>query len=370
MVSKIHLSQNISKALMYNEKKVEMGLAQCIVAQNMILAPQDLTLQIKKNLLNLWSTINANIKNNAVHISISFHPRDRQILTNYFAEIARQFMTMIGFEKQPYLVYSHLDTCIPHAHIVTTNIQYPSETGIDQHYIIHKKILPANLAIEKKFNLTTTQQAKNLLPINFAEPDKYISYGDTPTKQSIEEVVTFISQQYAFTNLHEWSALLRLYHIKTILLPENSKRTKAGLMYKLLDKNMKPVGVPILASKLRSKPTLENLTQIFKRNSAAHQAQVEKITFELTFLAQKDLTKKSLADNLSMQGITLVQLRQNNQSSLETIYIDHHNKCAMDERNLEQPFQLKNLLAKEPIARKQLLSLQKMKQLKNGNTIS
>ncbi|MGH2622487.1 MAG: relaxase/mobilization nuclease domain-containing protein [Sphingobacterium sp.] len=370
MVSKIHLSQNINKALMYNEKKVDMGLAKCITAQNMILPSDELSLQMKKNLLNLWSTTNGNIKNNAVHFSISFHPQDRFMLNSNFPEIARQFMIMIGFEKQPYLVYRHIDTAIPHGHIVTTNIQYPSLTGIDQHYIINKKIIPANRAIEKKYNLMTTEQAREQQAIPFHLPNEYITYGTAPTKQSIDEVIHYLSHQYSFINLNEWSALLRLYHIKTIHLPENNKRTRAGLMYKLLDENMKPVGVPILASKLQTKPTLQNLSKIFIDNSEIHQAQVEKIGLELTFLAGDDLDKKSLVDNLALQSIDLVQLRHNSKSDLESIYIDHRNHCAIDERNLEQPFHLKNFLAQESIPTEQLLSLRKMRPLRNGKTIS
>src|SRR5690606_25974268 len=108
-----------------------------------------------------------------------------------------------GFEKQPYLAYRHLDTAIPHVHIVTTNVQYPSQTGIDQHYIINKKILPANLAIEKKYNLISTEQARQKQPITFRLPNEYITYGIAPTKQSLDEVIYFLSHQIGRASCRE-----------------------------------------------------------------------------------------------------------------------------------------------------------------------
>jgi len=369
MVSKIHLSQNITKALMYNEKKVELGLAKCLIAENMILSPTDLTTTMKRNLLNLWSTINANITNNAVHISISFHPLDQHIITIKLTEIARQFMTMIGFGKQPYLVYQHMDTSIPHAHIVTTNVQYPSEKGIDQHYIIYKKFLPANQAIEKQYNLITTEQAIKQKPNSFAVPSKHISYGRVATKQAMEEVICFMRENYSFTSLTEWNALLYIFHVKAIHLAENNKRLQAGLMYKLLDENMKPIGVPLLASKLSTKPTLQNLGEFFKKNSISRHEQIAKITVELTLLNGEDLDKKTLVDGLALQGIDLIQLRQNSKSPLESVYIDHHNRFAMDEKKLDQEFHLKNLIRKETKLTSQTMPLRKMKQLRHGKTI-
>ena len=142
MVAKLHQTRNIIGSLMYNENKVQSGLAKCIYAGNLIVTAKELDLQIKKNFLKLWSSLNANIHINGIHISLSFHPNDQHILPSNLPKISSKFMELIGFGEQPYLVYQHKDTSIPHVHIVSTNV---INTGkrLDTFYICQKKFIPA-----------------------------------------------------------------------------------------------------------------------------------------------------------------------------------------------------------------------------------
>ena len=71
-----------------------------------------------QNLVNL----NKRATTNSIHISLNFG-LDEKISREKLVEIASDYMEKIGFGRQPYLVYQHLDAGHPHFHIVSTHIQ-------------------------------------------------------------------------------------------------------------------------------------------------------------------------------------------------------------------------------------------------------
>jgi hypothetical protein len=58
-------------------------------------------------------SLNDRATNNTLHVSLSFDSSEN-FTTEKLQEIANAYMSKIGFEKQPYLVYKHSDVGHPH----------------------------------------------------------------------------------------------------------------------------------------------------------------------------------------------------------------------------------------------------------------
>jgi hypothetical protein len=101
-----------------------------------------------------------------------------------------------------------------------------------------------------------------------------------------------------------------------------------GLLYRILDADGNPIGVPIKASLFYNRPTLKSLEERFKENEAKrmpHKARV-KNAIDLTLMKDK-ITLQDLINALEKLGIH-VALRQNDTGLIYGItYVDHQTKC-------------------------------------------
>jgi hypothetical protein len=109
-----------------------------------------------------------------------------------------------------------------------------------------------------------------------------VSYGRAETKGSIAGVVHWVFQHYAFSSLSEYNAALALFNVRADGGEAvSSLRRHGGLVYRLLDEKGEKVGVPIKASSLPGRPTLQNLQWKFatgEQMKGAHKAAlIEKI---------------------------------------------------------------------------------------------
>jgi cellobiose-specific phosphotransferase system component IIB len=224
-------------------------------------------------------------------------------------------MQKIGFDKQPYLVYQHLDAGHPHIHIVATNIQKDG-TRISLHNIGRNQSEQARKEIEIEYGLVkankTSQEVKQVTATVLAPR---VAYGKSDTKRSITNVLNEVISQYKFTSLPELNAVLKLYNVSADRGKEQGIIYKTrGLTYSVLDENGKKIGVAIKASSIYNKPTLNNLEKKFEQNKEARK-QFDKHTrnaIEWSFLQKPNQTLKELIRALEKERITTV-LRQNEQ---------------------------------------------------------
>ncbi|MFB3386573.1 relaxase/mobilization nuclease domain-containing protein [Flavobacterium sp. LAR06] len=271
MVAVIKTSRSINSILNYNENKVKEGVAECISAVNYPLELEKLNFTHKLNRFLKLSSLNENAKRNSVHISLNFdssenHPKEKLIA------IADTYMEKIGFGKQPYLVYQHHDAGHPHCHIVTNNIQRDGKR-IDLHLIGVKKSEPARKEIEELFGLVKAEGREqkedfSLKPIIVGR----VQYGKAESRKAINSVLNKVLYDYKYSSLPELNAILNLYNVHADRGTEESRVFKnKGLLYKILDQNSKPIGVPIKASEFYSRPTLKFLEEKFRVNETKKQ---------------------------------------------------------------------------------------------------
>jgi len=332
MVTVIKTGHSIHRIFNYNENKVSIGMAECIGAGNYPVDHDKMSLTMKLNRLLKQLELNENVKRNSVHISLNFHPSESHLSKEKLLEIAGTYMEKIGFGKQPYLVYQHHDAGHPHIHLVTTNIEADGKR-IDLHHLAIRKSEPARKIIEKDFGLMAaeTQKKQEQYQIKPVAVSKAL-YGKSQTKMAIQNVLEAVLNQYRYASLHELNAVLKQYNVMAERGNENSRVYKHnGLLYRILDADGNPIGVPIKASLFFNNSNLKFLEQKFKENEAKRMPNQARIKNAIDmFLTGKKVTLQDLINALEKQGIH-VALRQNDTGFIYGItYVDHQTKCVFN----------------------------------------
>lgn len=346
MVAVIKTSNSVQRILNYNEIKVKEGKAECISAINFPLELDKLNFTLKLNRFKKQASLNENVKRNAVHISLNFDPSESHSKEK-LNEIAKVYMEKIGFGKQPFLVYQHYDAGHPHMHIVTNNIQRDGKR-IDLHLLGIKKSEPARKEIEETFGLVKAEGRKakeqfSLQPI----ANRKVEYGKAESKKAINGVLNKVLLKYKYSSLPELNAVLNQYNVHADRGTEESRVFKnKGLLYKILDKNSKPVGVPIKASAFYSKPTLKFLKERFKVNETKKESHKNHVknTVSIAFHDGKIKSPEKLSEKLESEGIHMV-LRKSKEGQLYGItYVDHKMQCVFNGSTLGKEFSAKGIL--------------------------
>ncbi|MCX2492627.1 hypothetical protein OQX63_04035 [Pedobacter sp. PF22-3] len=106
-------------------------------------------------------------------------------------------------------------------------------------------------------------------------------YGDKPTKQQISNVVTGVMRQYHYTSFEQYKAILEQFNIKADRGAEDTRMFEnKGLLYSILDCKGEQIGIPVKASQIYCKPTLDNLEKRFeagKKKREPHKAELKEL---------------------------------------------------------------------------------------------
>ncbi|OXG01699.1 relaxase/mobilization nuclease-like protein [Flavobacterium araucananum] len=342
MVAIIKTGHSLHKVFYYNENKVKEGVAECIGAGNYPIDADKMSITVKLNRFLKQLELNENVKRNSVHISINFDPSENYSKEKLMA-VADSYMEKIGFGKQPYLVYQHHDSGHPHIHLVSINVQRDG-TRIDMQNIGKNRSEPARKEIEERFGLVKAQGNKNspdfqLKPIISGK----IQYGRNESKKAITNVLCQVLLTYKYASLPELNAVLRQYNVIADRGNEDSRMFKAkGLMYRILDDNGKPIGVPIKASLFYNKPTLKFLEEKFASNFTNNASDIKRVknAIDMAFL-RTQISLKELVQLLEKEGINTL-FRKNQEGLLYGItYVDHTTKCVFNGSKLGKQYSAK-----------------------------
>jgi len=340
MVAVIKTGQSLRRIFHYNENKVSIGDAICIGQGNYPADHDQLSNSFKINVLLRHLELNENVKRGSVHISLNFHPSEKDLNPEKLMQIASSYMTGIGFGNQPYLVYQHYDAAHPHIHIVSVKVKTDGKR-IDMQNIGRNQSEAARLKIEKDFNLIKAQGREKQIsysiePININK----IRYGKTQSKKAISEVLNFVLNTYQYKSLPQLNAVLNLYNVAADRGSENSRVFKGGgLVYRILDTEGKPLGVPIKASDFYNRPTLKCLEKKFEENRLKNPRPGLRIknTIRDIFLSEKPSVKE-LSQALEDRGITMIKRLSQNGSIYGLTYVDHVSKQVCNGSELGKEF--------------------------------
>lgn len=343
MVAIIKISHSINSILNYNENKVKSGVAECISAENYPMELEKLNFSLKLNRFLKLASLNENAKRNSVHISLNFDPSENHSKEKLI-EIANTYMEKIGFGRQPYLIYQHHDAGHPHLHLVTNNIQRDGKR-IDLHLLGIRKSEPARKEIEELFGLVKAEGRKNKQDTSLQQVSaRRVNYGKAESKKAVNSILNSVLNEYKYSSLPELNAILKQCNVMADRGKEDSKIFKTrGLVYRILDKEGNPIGVPIKASSFYSRPTLKFLEEKFKANenrSISDQRRL-RVLIETALLRQKNFSLDVLSKQLEKEGIKTV-FRKSEAGLLYGItYIDQVTKNVFNGSSLGKQYSAK-----------------------------
>jgi hypothetical protein len=343
MVAIIKTGSSITGILNYNENKVKNGVAECIGERNYPIDFDNLSFTMKLNRFLKQLALNDNVKRNSVHISLNFDPSETTLSKAKLVEIANEYMQKIGFGNQPYLIYRHYDAGHPHIHLVTIKIK---ENGnrIDMHNIGQNQSEKARKEIEESFGLVVAQGRKTvenfeLIPIEINK----VRYGKTQSKKAISNVLSEILPTYNYTCLTELNAVLLQYNVLADRGSEDSRIFKEnGLIYRILDQNAKPIGVPIKASDFYFRPTLKFLESKFIANKSNQKSNPNRIKNAVDLaLLRNNISLEGLVEILKKEGINTVFRKSAEGLIYGITYVDHKTKCVFNGSTLGKQYSAK-----------------------------
>lgn len=345
MVAIIKTGHSIHRIFNYNENKVLEGAATFIGAENYPLDAVNLSLNTKLSILERQLALNANVSRNSVHISLNFDQSESGLKVERLMEIAHRYMKDIGFGTQPYLVYQHHDAGHPHIHIVSIKVKADGKR-IDMNNIGRNQSETARKAIEKGFNLVRAEDKKKRQYAMQAISPEIVHYGKVQSKRAIQNVLDFVIGHYRYASLPELNAVLRLFNVQAERGTEDSRTfQRNGLLYRIIDKQQNPVGVPIKASSFYSRPTLQNLANRYADNDKKRQPFKQRLKNVIDLeLKDRKISLQGLSNDLQKQGIILSQRRSSEGQLYGITYIDHTTKCVFNGSILGKAYSAKGLL--------------------------
>ena len=347
MVAKITIPKSIAAALNYNEKKVQKGAAVCLHAANYLKEAEDMNFYQKLNGFERLNRLNERATTKTLHVSLNFDPTEK-LAENKLLEIASAYMEKIGFGEQPYLVYKHEDAGHPHIHIVSTTIKEDGNR-INTHNIGRNQSEKARKEIEQLHGLVKAERQQQLRNPGIKSVDvEKVIYGKAETKRSISNVVGAVFISYKFCSLPEFNAALKQFNVIADRGKEEGRIYKnRGLVYRVFDAHGDKVGVPIKASLISCKPTLDNLEKKFTENETAKESLKPHVKTKLDdCLALSPTTMKELMEYLKQKNIYTV-LRENAEGRLYGItFVDNQNKCVFNGSDLGKGYSVAAIQSK------------------------
>ncbi|ALM50127.1 hypothetical protein AMR72_15220 [Flavobacterium psychrophilum] len=346
MVAVIKASHSISRILRYNEQKITLGAARVIGEKNCPFPANKVGLMSKLNYLQRMASLNPRVAHPGVHISLNFPPTEDKLSDARLLDIAAAYMQEIGFGSQPWMAYRHMDAGHPHIHIVSLKIRTDG-SRIDMHNMGKNQSEAARKNIEKTFGLTPAEKQSQ---VKQYEPEAVaigrVSYGKAPAKKAMSNVLQFAISKYSYTTLGELNAILELYNI-TADRGKVTSRTfiGEGLLYRAINAQAMPVGIPIKASDFSFPATLKALEKHFTANkiSQAKSSAVIRLAVDKAIVMHKPQSLTALQAILKQSGIDLVMRKATTGQVYGLTFVDHRERCSINGSTLGKPYSAKGL---------------------------
>lgn len=182
----------------------------------------------------------------------------------------------------------------------------------------------------------------NLQPISISK----VNYGKVQSKRALTNVLNKIINEYKYSSLPELNTVLKQYNILADRGNENSKIFLAnGLVYRILDDQGNPIGVPIKASDFYFKPTLKFLAEKFKNNEIRKLSDKSRVKNKIntTLFNEKAMPLGKFAELLGREGIQTIFRRSNEGNLYGITYIDYTTKNVFNGSSLGKEYSAKLL---------------------------
>jgi relaxase-like protein len=361
MNGRITTTKSIYKTLTYNEQKVQMGKAECLIAENFMKELPELSREDKLDHFRQRIALNERVVKNTMHIPINFGTGEK-ISNELMQNIAKRYLERIGYEDQPYIVYRHYDSAHEHFHIVSTSLRADgslikiSSTALRASQQLFRKL-------EREFFLLKNEKTKlteaEKFKVNHANP---VVYGQVPIKHSISDVLNTVIDHFKYSNLNELNAVLHQYNVKASRGSEDSRLYQVkGLVYHAIDDRGQRVGKGIKASSFFLKPTLAYLEKKFVLNQSLRQESRQRVSTAIDWtLAGTAPDWPAFKEALEREGIGLVVQEGKKDGEGGVFFIDHQAKAVFEGTGMGTKYSLPSIRERcaqeQDIAQDQILS--------------
>lgn len=324
MIAKIGHGANMMGVLSYNQLKVDNENGE-VLATNRIRE----TINGNYSVAQLYSSFepylmaNKRTEKAVLHISLNPNPRDKVDDEN-FKQIATEYMKLMGYGDQPYVVFKHTDIERTHIHIVSTCVDRNGKKISDSYEKFRS--MNACRALEQHYKLIPANEKDRNLKEAIFRP---VDYKEANIKSQIASVVRHLSKYYQYQSLGAYNALLSLFNITAEEVKgELQGQPKQGLVYFALNELGEKATNPFKASLFGKQAGLETLQKHFEESKekmkAATTKELLKKTVEIAFHITSNETdfKKQLLE----QGINTVVRRNDEGRMYGMTFIDHESR--------------------------------------------
>ncbi|HEY4109779.1 relaxase/mobilization nuclease domain-containing protein [Puia sp.] len=338
MFSKIKANKPVTISLRYNEQKVTAGKAERISAENFLSDADQLTKDAILDRFRQRSSLNERLHDHGAHITLNFGKKEDLPKTTLI-DLAERYMTNMGFEDQPYVVYQHRDAGHDHIHIVASTvradgswIRLEPEDFRRSHTICRQ--LEQEFALEKSRKYTPADQF--MFEVDHA---RRVVYGEPGLKNAISDVLNTVVDHYKYTSLDEFNAILKEYNVTANPGLENSRlHNFEGLLYHALDPDGNRIGAPIKASQFLLKPTLKHLEEKFEQNQTLRESARQSLETNILWaIAGQSTTWAGFTKSLQKEGIAIVSNKEEDGTE-QLFFVDHVRKVAFSDESLGPDF--------------------------------
>ncbi|MEL1240375.1 conjugal transfer protein MobB [Flavobacterium flavipallidum] len=324
MIAKIGRGANIMGALSYNQLKVDKENGE-VLATHRIRE----TINGSYTVAQLYHSFepyliaNKRTEKPVLHISLNPDPRDK-VNDENFRQIANDYMKLMGYGDQPYVVFKHTDIERTHIHIVSTCVDRNGKKISDSYEKLRS--MDTCRTLEQQYQLlAATEKERNPKEAFFSPVD----YKDANVKSQIASVVRHLPKYYQYQSLGAYNALLSLFNITAEEVKgELLGQPKLGLVYFALNKQGEKATNPFKASLFGKQAGLETLQKHFEESKEKMKAtttkELLKKTIEIAIHISSNETdfKKQLLE----QGINTVVRRNPEGRIYGMTFIDHESR--------------------------------------------
>ena len=264
MVANIRSGSSPGGALRYNKEKVDKDEAEVLFWQKM-LEPFDKhgRMDIDTCMDSFWPYLEANRRttNTVFHASLNPSPEDR-LTDEQLRKIACEYMERMGYGKQPYIVFKHMDISREHLHIVSLRVD---EQGRKlPHDFEARRSMEILRDLERKYGLHPNVKGQELTD---REGLRKVNYPEGNVKRQVSSVVRSCLRNYKCSSYGEFRTLLEAFNVsveeRTGII---DGRNYAGVIYGAMTDDGYGIGTPFKSSKI-GKDVGYNALQRYYENS-------------------------------------------------------------------------------------------------------
>lgn len=334
MIAKIGRGANIIGALSYNQLKVDQENGSILATYRI---RETVNGQFTVN--QLYSSFepylmaNKRTEKPVLHISLNPNPKDC-VSDEDFKKIAQDYMELMGYGDQPYVVFKHTDIERTHIHIVSTCVDRYGKKLSDSYEKLRS--MNACRALEQKYQLLpATEQNQNPKEVIF----KPVDYSQANVKSQIASVIRHLPKYYQYQSLGAYNALLSLFNITAEQITgELHGQSKQGLVYFAVNEKGEKVTNPFKSSLFGKQGGMDSLQNHFEQSKEKMKTEpskdILKNSIEVAMHTTNNETdfKKQLVD----QGVNTI-VRRNDQGRIYGMtFIDHESRIVWNGSQLSK----------------------------------